>query len=280
MLITALITPLILLLLYSTFLGKVYKDTFTANIPAMIEIPEALADGFVGGQLMSSLLAVCCVSVAFCSNLLMVQDKVTGSRNDFTISPVRSSKLAAAYYISTLLATLIICLIATGACFIYLANVGWYLSSEDVLFIILDVFLLTMFGTALSSVIHFFLSTQGQISAVGAIVSAGYGFICGAYMPISQFGEGIQKVVSFLPGTYGTSLIRNHCMRGVFQEMEALEIPVEVIDGLKEAIDCKLYFMDQQVDMLTMYLILGGSVIVLLLVYIMINGIFGKKARR
>ena len=57
MLITALITPLILLLLYSTFLGKVYKDTFTANIPAMIEIPEALADGFVGGQLMSSLLA-------------------------------------------------------------------------------------------------------------------------------------------------------------------------------------------------------------------------------
>ena len=210
----------------------------------------------------------------------MVQDKVTGSRNDFTISPVRSSKLAAAYYISTLLATLIICLIATGACFIYLANVGWYLSSEDVLFIILDVFLLTMFGTALSSVIHFFLSTQGQISAVGAIVSAGYGFICGAYMPISQFGEGIQKVVSFLPGTYGTSLIRNHCMRGVFQEMEALEIPVEVIDGLKEAIDCKLYFMDQQVDMLTMYLILGGSVIVLLLVYIMINGIFGKKARR
>ena len=59
-----------------------------------------------------------------------------------------------------------------------------------------------------------------------------------------------------------------------------MEIPVEVIDGLKEAIDCKLYFMDQQVDMLTMYLILGGSVIVLLLVYIMINGIFGKKARR
>ena len=39
-----------------------------------------------------------------------------------------------------------------------------------------------------------------------SIVSAGYGFICGAYMPISQFSEGQQKVLSFLPGTYGTSM--------------------------------------------------------------------------
>ena len=30
------------------------------------------------------------------------------------------------------------------------------------------------------------LTTQGQLSAVGTIVSAGYGFICGAYMPISN----------------------------------------------------------------------------------------------
>ena len=29
-------------------------------------------------------------------------------------------------------------------------------------------------------------------------------------MPISAFGEGLQKIISFLPGTYGTSLIRNH----------------------------------------------------------------------
>ena len=58
---------------------------------------------------------------------------------------------------------------------------------------------------ALSSIINFFLSTQGQISAVGTIISAGYGFLCGAYMPISSFSNGLQKIISFLPGTYGTS---------------------------------------------------------------------------
>lgn len=77
----------------------------------------------------------------------------------------------------------------------------------DVLYLILDVFLLTLFGTALSSCVNFSLTTNGQASAVGTIVSAGYGFICGAYMPMSQFGSGLQKALLFLPGTYGTSLI-------------------------------------------------------------------------
>ena len=39
------------------------------------------------------------------------------------------------------------------------------------------------------------LTTQGQLSAVGIIVSAGYGFICGAYMPISNFGSGLDRAI-------------------------------------------------------------------------------------
>jgi len=34
-------------------------------------------------------------------NLLMVQDKVNGTRNDLTISPIKESTLAFGYYIST-----------------------------------------------------------------------------------------------------------------------------------------------------------------------------------
>ena len=211
---TSLVTPLILLLLFVTFLGNVYRESFQNIIPKGIEVPDSLIEGFVGGWLFSSLLAVCCVTVAFCANMLMVQDKVTGARRDFTVSPVKNSTLAISYYCSTAITTLLICFVALVACFLYLKQVGWYLSAEDMLFTALDVLLLTMFGTALSSVVNFFMSTQGQISAVGTIVSAAYGFVCGAYMPISQFSEGIQKVLSFLPGTYGTSLLHNHLMRG------------------------------------------------------------------
>lgn len=272
---TALITPMILLVLYATFLGNVYEDSFTASLPEGIQLAEKVVDGLVGGQLISSILAVSCITVAFCSNFLMVQDKANGTIKDLTIAPVKSSVLSFSYYIATLISTMLICLIAMGGCLVYIACVGWYITLSDVLYLLLDVVLLVFFGTALSSVINFFLSTQGQISAVGSIVSAGYGFICGAYMPISSFGEGLQKVISFLPGTYGTSLTRNHAMGGVLRQMEKDGIPPQIIDSLKDALDCNLYFFDRQVPVGIMYLILGGAVVVLVLAYILMNA--GKK---
>jgi multidrug/hemolysin transport system permease protein len=195
LLFTSLITPLILLVLYATFLSNVYKDSFMMSIPETLQVDEKLINACVGGQLLSSLLAVCCVTVAFCSNMLMIQDKVTGTRKDLLITPVSSSILALSYYIATIFVTLLICFIAIGGGMIYLACIGWYLRFTDILLILLDVFILVLFGTSLSSIVNCFLSSQGQISAVGSIVSAGYGFICGAYMPISSFGDGLQKVV-------------------------------------------------------------------------------------
>lgn len=274
---TSLITPAILLVLYATFLGNVYRDSFTAGLPENIGLAESLIEGLVGGQLISSILAVSCVSVAFCSNFLMVQDKVSGAIKDLRISPVRPATLSIGYYLATLISTLIICFVATGICLAYVAVVGFYMSAADVLLLFLDVLLLVLFGTALSSIINFFLSTQGQISAVSAIISAGYGFICGAYMPISSFGDGLQKVISFLPGTYGTSLIRNHAMQGVLAEMQEQGIPAEVIRSIKDSLDCNLYFFGEQVSIPTMYLILGGTTAVLIAVYVLMNVLKKKR---
>ena len=277
---TSLITPMILLVLYASFLSSVYEDTFRSSLEAAgASVPDRLIGGCVGGELASSLLAVCCVTVAFCSNMLMVQDKVSGARRDLTISPVKSSTLALGYYISTLISTLLVCYAATAVCLLYVSKVGWYLTVKDVMLLWLDVFLLVMFGTALSSIINHFLTSQGQISAVGTIVSAGYGFLCGAYMPISQFSDGLQKVISFLPGTYGTSLLRNHALRGVFEEMSNQNFPSEVIEAIKDSVDCNLYFFGTQVSESMMYMILVGTVLLLLVIYVLLNMLHGTKEK-
>lgn len=268
---SSLITPLILLILYSTFLGKVYYDSFSSILPKQLNIPDKLIRATAAGEMFSSLLAVCCVTVSFCCNMLMVQDKVNGARRDLTVSPVKKSVLALAYYFSTLISTLIICYIAMGACLIYVASVGWYMSAADVALTALDVFLLSLFGTALSSLINFFLTSQGQISAVGTIVSSGYGFICGAYMPLASFSEGLRNVISFLPGTYGTGLVRSHTLGGVFREMESLGLPKEILTSLKDAIDCNLYFFGNKVSTGAMYSVVIGTVAALIAAYILIN---------
>ena len=278
---TSLITPVILLVLYATFLAGVYEDSFRGALTAAgASVPDGVIRGCVGAQLISSILAVCCVTVAFCSNLLMVQDKVTGARRDLTIAPVKPGTLALGYFLSTLLSTLLVCLTATAVCLGYLACVGWYLTAGDVAALLLDVVLLVSFGTALSSCVSFPLSTSGQGSAVGTVVSAGYGFLCGAYMPISSFSDGLQKLLSLLPGTYGTSLLRNHALRGVLEEMRAFGFPAEVIEAIRDSVDCNLYFFGSRVPLAAMYVVLIAAILLAAGLYLLLNVLARRHAAR
>ena len=122
---TSLITPAILLVLYATFLGNIYRDSFLSALPTGLVLSEDIIDALVGGQLVSSILAVSCVTVAFCSNFLSVQDKANGTLKDFTISPVSPTALSLGYYFANLLSTLIVCYAAAFLCLGYVAIVGW-----------------------------------------------------------------------------------------------------------------------------------------------------------
>ncbi len=268
---TALITPMILLILYSTFLARLYRQSFTENLPEGFEVGRKLIDGCVGGQLLASLLAVSCVTIAFCVNLIMIQDKTSGAIRDITMAPVRGTVVALGYYISTLISALIINVAAFAVGLIYLKIAGWYMTAADIALVLLDIFLLSMFATALSSIICYPLSTQGAASAVGTLISCAYGFICGAYMPISSFGKGLRRVLSFLPGTYGTSLLKNHLMRGSFDEMIKTGFPAGIVHGIKKSIDLEPEFFGHAVTVPEMLLVMAVSVIVLVGVYVAIN---------
>ena len=158
----------------------------------------------------------------------------------------------------------------------YVAFAGWYFSVADIILLIFDVLFLCSFGVALSSVINFFLSSQGQISAVGTIISSGYGFVCGAYMPLSQFSEGLRNVIMFLPGTYGTALVRNHAMRGVLQAMSDDGLPADFVESVRDNFDCNLYLFDNKIGIGTMYVIMLVTVAVLIGAYVAMN-IFNSR---
>ncbi|MCI5933980.1 MAG: ABC transporter permease [Lachnospiraceae bacterium] len=277
MLLSSLITPIILIVLYATFLAKVYKDSFTGNIPAVLDVSEKLINGTVAGQLAAALLAVSCVTVTFCVNLTMVQDRALGVRKDFDVSPIRKPLIYLGYFFSTVLNSLMVNVFALALCLGYIGIMGWYLTVTDVALLMLDLLILVLFGAVLSSIVCYPLKTQGQMSAVGTIVSAGYGFVCGAYMPISNFGEGLQKVMSYLPGTYGTALIKNHMLRGVFKEMETKGFPAEVVNGIATSLDCNPTFQGNVVEPEYMMLIMIGTVVLLGGLYLLITALPEKK---
>ncbi len=275
---SSLIAPLILFFLFVAFLGDVYRDSLTSILPEGVEISSRLIEGFAGGWLLSSLLAVSAVSISFTACMVMVQDKLTDRFSDFCVSPVSRSTLALGYYISTALVTLLVCGTALAVGLVYIAIVGWYLTFSDVLLICLDTVLLVLFGTALASIVCNFLKSQGGITAVEAIVSAAYGFLCGAYMPISSLAAPIGNALMFMPGTYGTALLHTHCMGGAISTiceggMSAYEA------AIREGFDCTLSFFGTAVPQWVCFLVIVAAVLVLVGAYVLICVIRAKKSR-
>lgn len=72
MLFSSMITPVVLIVLYATFLEKVYRDTLNAALLNLITVSDKLINATVAAQLSAALLAVSCVTVTFCVNLTMI----------------------------------------------------------------------------------------------------------------------------------------------------------------------------------------------------------------
>lgn len=273
----SILSPIILFVLYVSFLRNVYVQSIESVLPREVSGLSDLINSFAASQLMSSIIAVSCITVAFCSNIIMAQDKISGARNDFLVSPIKPSKLALGYYLANVATTMMVCFIAAAVGFVYIAIVGWHFVFSDVLFILIDIVLAVLFGTAAAALVDSFISTQGGIGAVSTIISSLYGFLCGAYMPISQMGDSFRDFVMFIPGTYATGLFRNHYINPVLSKMSDKINDDRIISEIRETFDIDLKFFDNKVEMSTMYIVIIVSAAVLITAYVLMNKLKKEK---
>ena len=269
----SLITPLILLVLFIAFLKSTYEDSILSIIQGF-DLDQSLIDAFTGGWLFSSVLATSCITIAFCSGMMVI-DKINRANIDFMVSPVKKSTLQLSYVLANLFSTFIITFVLLIVGLIYLACVGFYITFVDILLIVLGIIITSLFGTILANIIWTFTHSQGVVSGVCTLVSALYGFICGAYMPISAMGQGMQYFVSLLPGTYATVLFRQGFLNSVLNRMRET-LPQGMINGIASGFDVKMSFFGHDVSTLALILVISISTIVLLGVFLSINK-FKKK---
>ena len=133
----SLLTPIILFILFVTFLRTVYIDNFERIFSEYgISIEPRILNGVAGAWLMSSILSVSAVTVAFCSNTVMIADKINSSVNDFRVSPVKGTTISLAYFVSNFFVTFIVLITVMLIGHIYLAAIGWYIPVGDVFLIL------------------------------------------------------------------------------------------------------------------------------------------------
>lgn len=269
----SLITPLILLVLFIAFLKSTYEDSILSIIQGF-DLDQSLIDAFTGGWLFSSVLATSCITIAFCSGMMVI-DKINRANIDFMVSAVKKSTLQLSYVLANLFSTFIITFVLLIVGLIYLACVGFYITFVDILLIVFGIIITSLFGTILANIIWTFTHSQGVVSGVCTLVSALYGFICGAYMPIRTMGQGMQYFVSLLPGTYATVLFRQGFLNSVLNRMRET-LPQGMINGIASGFDVKMSFFGHDVSTLALILVISISTIVLLGVFLSINK-FKKK---
>lgn len=275
----SMITPLILVALFALFLRSVYVSSLVSALPEGVELPSRLVSGFVAGWLISSVLGACSVTLAFCSQTIMVSDRASGKMEDFRIAPVKPVVLSVSYFIAAFFSTLLVCLVCLAAGFVYIAFCGWYLSFADVCKILVNLVFSTAFGALLAVIVEQFLRTMGAANAAATLVSSLYGFVCGAYMPLSQFAAGIRNAVAFVPGTYGTVLFRRFFLRGALEEMEKV-LPAEAVSAIGDMFDYRFAFFGTTVSPAVCFAVLAGSVAVLAGVYLLIVLFAGRGKNR
>ena len=66
-------------------------------------------------------------------------------------------------------------------------------------------------------------------------------------------------------------------MSGAFAELEAIGFNSAAVDGMRDMVDSNIYFFDRKVPEAVMFLVLGGSVVLLIAIYVVINILKNRK---
>ena len=97
-------------------------------------------------------------------------------------------------------------------------------------------------------------------------------------MPIGGMSNAIQKLVSFLPGTYSTVLFRQAYMNGVLDEISKT-VPPEAVERIRAGFDGTFFFFGNEVPSWAMFLIVGASTLVLFGIFVLCVYLKNRKAK-
>ena len=75
-------------------------------------------------------------------------------------------------------------------------------------------------STILMMIIVSFFKKSSALGAFSGIVSAAVGFVIGAYIPLGNFSNAIQGILSLVPGSHVACLYRNLLMKNLLEHID------------------------------------------------------------
>ena len=261
------LAPIIVLLLYILFLGKIQTNSIMDMVIDGYKVSDYLTKSDIAALLnnwmIAGVMGVSCITVALNANVMMIRDRMTGTVNDVISSPVKRWVLYLSYIISCFVITFGICFIVLMISIIYLACSGGLMMTFSEFLGILGITILSILSSAFFTVlICGFVRTTSALAAINGVFSTAIGFLIGAYLPFSMLPIYIQYMACFIPGTYSAGLFRNYFMGGVIRLLKSKVPDAAIVKGIFDSYSIDLKFFGNTVPAVWMVLALLISIVV------------------
>ena len=243
----SLLTSIIVLVLYLLFL----KGTFVSAIQSAMEqypglasmVPQKDIDMFANLFLLSGILGSAMISVPFSCITVLVKDRANKVDYDILATPMKREQIIFAYFVSAVLTSILLnsIILAVGLIGIRMQG-NMYLNISQVIKTFSIVALGSISASAIFMIIVLFFKTVSACEAFFGILSAASGFVIGAYIPISQFSDGVQTVCNLFPASQITIMLRNILLNGL---LEHINTSLQGVDQGMFVLSLKEYFTFQ-----------------------------------
>ena len=243
----SLLTSIIVLVLYLLFL----KGTFVSAIQSAMEqyprlasmVPQKDIAMFANLFLLSGILGSAMISVPFSCITVVVKDRANKVDYDILATPMKREQIILAYFISAVLTSILLnsIILAVGLIGIRMQG-NMYLNISQVVKAFSVVALGSISASAIFMIIVLFFKTFSACEAFFGILSAASGFVIGAYIPISQFSNGVQTVCNLFPASQITIMLRNILLNGL---LEHINTSLAGVDQGMFVLSLKKYFTFQ-----------------------------------
>ena len=219
----SLLTSIIVFVLYLLFLKGTFVDSIAGTMNGLENLVSSTdIDMLVNGILLTGILGTAMITVPYTCLQTIVKDRESGVDSDICSTPLKRWKIILSYFTASTLCSFIMTSLILTVGLVVLNFMGdLHLSVSSLLAAYGLMLLGSVSSTALFMLIMLFFKTSSTSTAFFGILSAAAGFVIGAYIPLSQFSDGVQGVCNLFPASHITSLIRNILLSGITENIDS-----------------------------------------------------------
>lgn len=229
----SMLTSIIVFVLYLLFLKGTFVDAIDSSMQGLEEfVQTGDINMLANGLLLTGILGSAMITVPYNCLSTIVKDRENKIDYDISATPIKRWQIILSYFTaSTVSAFVMSSIILTVGIAILSGQDGQlYLTIKNIAFLYGITLLGAISATAFFMLVVLFFKSSSASGAFFGILSAAAGFVIGAYIPISQFSEGIQTFCNLFPASGITILFRNALLNGLLNTIN------ETINGIEQGL--------------------------------------------